>query len=41
MKLSSQDEFLDVIYWARQILAIILGAIWGILAIKGFFGLAL
>nr|CAG4648434.1 EOG090X0M4M [Moina brachiata] len=36
-----KDEFLDVIYWARQILSVILGSIWGILAIKGFFGLAL
>jgi len=36
-----KDEFLDVIYWARQIIAIIIGLIWGFLAVKGFIGLAL
>jgi len=36
-----QEEFLDVIYWARQILAIILGLVWGIFALQGFFGLSL
>ncbi|XP_030746973.1 uncharacterized protein RAB5IF homolog [Sitophilus oryzae] len=36
-----KEEFLDVIYWARQILGIILGIIWGIVPLKGFLGLAL
>nr|CAG4638887.1 EOG090X0M4M [Cyclestheria hislopi] len=36
-----KDEFLDVIYWSRQILAVILGVIWGILSLQGFLGLAL
>jgi len=36
-----KEEFLDVIYWARQILAIILGLVWGIFALQGFFGLSL
>ena len=36
-----KDEFLDVIYWARQILAIILGCVWGIFSIQGFIGLSL
>lgn len=36
-----QDEFLDVIYWARQILGVILGVVWGIIPLKGFIGLAL
>nr|CAG4646749.1 EOG090X0M4M [Macrothrix elegans] len=36
-----KDEFLDVIYWARQIIAIILGCIWGVLSLQGFFGLFL
>jgi len=36
-----KEEFLDVIYWARQIIGIVLGLIWGILHLKGFLGLAL
>lgn len=36
-----QDEFLDVIYWARQILGIILGVVWGFIPLRGFIGLAL
>lgn len=36
-----QDEFLDVIYWLRQIIAIILGVIWGIAPLKGFLGIAM
>nr|CAG4649879.1 EOG090X0M4M [Scapholeberis mucronata] len=36
-----KDEFLDVIYWARQILAVILGLIWGVFCIQGFIGLFL
>ncbi|KAG8446229.1 hypothetical protein GDO86_013902 [Hymenochirus boettgeri] len=36
-----KDEFLDVIYWFRQILAIILGVIWGIIPLKGFIGIAI
>nr|CAG4642239.1 EOG090X0M4M [Eurycercus lamellatus] len=36
-----KDEFLDVIYWARQILGIILGVIWGIFCVQGFMGLSL
>lgn len=26
-----QEEFLDVIYWGRQIVALIIGVIWGYL----------
>lgn len=36
-----QDEFLDVIYWFRQIIAVILGVIWGIVPLKGFVGIAM
>lgn len=36
-----QDEFLDVIYWSRQVFGIILGIIWGIVPLKGFLGLVL
>lgn len=38
--LSPQDEFLDVIYWFRQIIAVILGIIWGVVPLKGFVGIA-
>ncbi|XP_005986807.1 uncharacterized protein RAB5IF [Latimeria chalumnae] len=36
-----KDEFLDVIYWFRQILAVILGVIWGTVPLKGFLGIAI
>ncbi|KAJ8965506.1 hypothetical protein NQ314_004095 [Rhamnusium bicolor] len=36
-----KEEFLDVIYWARQALGIILGIFWGLLPLKGFLGLIL
>ncbi|XP_056644070.1 GEL complex subunit OPTI isoform X2 [Diorhabda sublineata] len=36
-----KEEFLDVIYWFRQALGILLGIIWGLIALKGFLGLML
>lgn len=36
-----KEEFLDVIYWARQALGIILGIFWGLIPLKGFLGLVL
>uniref|UniRef100_A0A671SJU7 RAB5 interacting factor n=1 Tax=Sinocyclocheilus anshuiensis TaxID=1608454 RepID=A0A671SJU7_9TELE len=36
-----KDEFLDVVYWFRQIIAIILGVIWGVAPLKGFLGIAI
>nr|XP_044997175.1 respirasome Complex Assembly Factor 1-like [Jaculus jaculus] len=35
-----KDEFLDVIYWFRQIIAVVLGVIWGVLPLKGRLGIA-
>uniref|UniRef100_A0A8C8UGA3 Respirasome Complex Assembly Factor 1 n=1 Tax=Peromyscus maniculatus bairdii TaxID=230844 RepID=A0A8C8UGA3_PERMB len=35
-----KDEFLDVIYWFRQIIAVVSGVIWGILPLRGFLGIA-
>ncbi|XP_019510839.1 PREDICTED: uncharacterized protein C20orf24 homolog isoform X2 [Hipposideros armiger] len=35
-----RDEFLDVIYWFRQIIAVVLGVIWGVLPLRGFLGIA-
>jgi len=36
-----KDEFLDVVYWMRQILGVIIGLVWGIVPIKGLIGLLL
>ncbi len=36
-----QDEFLDVVYWIRQIVGVVLGVIWGIVPLKGLIGLLL
>lgn len=36
-----KDEFLDIIYWSRQVVGIILGIIWGTFFLKGFIALAL
>lgn len=33
-----KDEILDAIYWFRQILAFIMGIIWGLLGLTGFLG---
>ncbi|XP_052816357.1 respirasome Complex Assembly Factor 1-like [Mya arenaria] len=40
-KWTDKDEFLDVIYWMRQILGVLLGLVWGLLPLKGILGLAL
>ncbi|XP_012283170.1 uncharacterized protein C20orf24 homolog [Orussus abietinus] len=36
-----KDEFLDVIYWSRQVIGIIVGIIWGLIPLKGFVALLL
>ncbi|XP_045767068.1 respirasome Complex Assembly Factor 1 [Maniola jurtina] len=36
-----KEEFLDVIYWMRQAIGIVLGLCWGLLPLKGFLGLLL
>lgn len=36
-----KEEFLDVVYWLRQLLGLILGLIWGSLAVQGAVGLVL
>ena len=36
-----KEEFLDVVYWLRQIVGLVLGLIWGILAVQGAVGLVL
>ncbi|UJR30147.1 hypothetical protein I4U23_017687 [Adineta vaga] len=34
-----KEEFLDAVYWLRQVVSIILGVILGILLVKGFMGI--
>lgn len=34
-----KDEFLDVIYWMRQILGVIIGLCWGLIPMKGILGI--
>ncbi|XP_065064515.1 GEL complex subunit OPTI-like [Rhopilema esculentum] len=36
-----KDEFLDVIYWTRQVVALINGLAWGFIPIQGILGLIL
>jgi len=36
-----KDEFLDVVYWIRQILGVLIGIMWGVLAVKGLVGIIL
>jgi len=38
---TDKEEFLDVIYWGRQLIGLVIGLIWGVLPLKGFLGLAL
>ena len=33
---TEKEELLDVIYWARQIIGLVLGAIWGLAPLHGF-----
>ncbi|XP_032677208.1 uncharacterized protein RAB5IF homolog [Odontomachus brunneus] len=36
-----KEEFLDVIYWTRQVIGIIVGIAWGLIPLKGFLALLL
>lgn len=36
-----KDEFLDVIYWSRQVIGLIVGVVWGLLPLKGFIAIFL
>ncbi|KAK7491399.1 hypothetical protein BaRGS_00017377, partial [Batillaria attramentaria] len=38
---ADKDDFLDVIYWMRQVMGVVLGLVWGLLPLKGIFGIAL
>ena len=30
-----KEEFLDVIYWARQVVGVVIGLLWGLAALQG------
>lgn len=38
---NDKDEFMDVIHWMRQLLALFLGCVWGIIPLHGIVGLLL
>ncbi|EAT48773.1 AAEL000245-PA [Aedes aegypti] len=38
---ADKDDFLDVIYWSRQVIGISIGVVMGIIPMKGFIALAL
>ncbi|OXA47093.1 respirasome Complex Assembly Factor 1 [Folsomia candida] len=38
---SDKDEFLDIIYWIRQVLGVLLGLVWGLIPLTGILGLGL
>lgn len=40
-KWEDKDEVLDAVYWSRQILAIFMGVIWGIIGLTGIVGISL
>jgi len=36
---SDKDDILDVVYWIRQVMGLILGVIWGLIPVYGIIGL--
>ncbi|XP_067950181.1 GEL complex subunit OPTI-like [Watersipora subatra] len=36
---NDKDDFLDAIYWLRQVLSLVFGILWGFLLVQGFIGL--
>lgn len=40
-KWEDKDQFLDVIYWLKQILGLVIGLVWGVLPLKGMLGMIL
>jgi GEL complex subunit OPTI len=35
-----KEDLCDVLYWGRQMFAVVAGIVWGVLAITGFLGIA-
>ncbi|UYV62470.1 C20orf24 [Cordylochernes scorpioides] len=40
-KWPDKDEFLDVVYWLKQIVGLLLGLAWGLVPLKGVLGIAI
>ncbi|KAI6237362.1 hypothetical protein M3Y95_00256900 [Aphelenchoides besseyi] len=38
---SDKDDILDVLYWGRQFISLIIGVLWGIIPLKGLFAIIL
>ncbi|KAI1728236.1 rab5-interacting protein (Rab5ip) domain-containing protein [Ditylenchus destructor] len=38
-KWEDKDELLDVLYWGRQIMALIIGLLWGFIPLKGIIAI--
>ncbi|KAI6199379.1 hypothetical protein M3Y96_00620800 [Aphelenchoides besseyi] len=38
---SDKDDILDVLYWGRQFISLIIGVLWGIIPLKGLFAIVL
>ena len=36
-----KEELLDVVYWSRQIMAILIGTVWGLFPLQGIFAILL
>lgn len=34
-----KDDLLDVLYWGRQVLSLVLGVFWGLIPLKGVFAI--
>ncbi|VDN04630.1 unnamed protein product [Thelazia callipaeda] len=37
----NKDDLLDVLYWGRQILALVIGICWGFIPLRGFLAILL
>ncbi|EDV25965.1 uncharacterized protein TRIADDRAFT_24387, partial [Trichoplax adhaerens] len=35
------DEYLDIIYWLRQIVGLVFGVVWGIIPLYGILGIGI
>ncbi|RDD44174.1 Uncharacterized protein C20orf24 [Trichoplax sp. H2] len=36
-----KDEYLDIIYWLRQIVGLVFGVVWGIIPLYGILGIGI
>ena len=36
---AEKDDFLDVVYWLRQLLGLLVGLAWGVLGVSGAAGI--